>query len=69
MSELENNSKKTDKRIDASDININASNKINQMNNQPYKDVYDYSILKNFLSCLILIYLAKSSFRIILYNK
>ena len=50
MSELENNSKKTDKRIDASDININASNKINQMNNQPYKDIYDYSILKNFLS-------------------
>ena len=50
MSEIENNSQKTDKRIDASNININTSNKINQMNIQSYKDSFDYNILKNLLS-------------------
>ena len=50
MSELENNSQITDKRIDSSNININTSNKINQMNHQPYKEGYDYNILKKLLS-------------------
>ena len=48
MSELENNSQKTDKRKDVS--NINKNNKMNQMDNQTYKDSFDYNLLRNLLS-------------------